>query len=183
MKITDTNIAGVHIVTGDPRGDHRGLFMRLFCEEELKPVIGGRTIKQVNFSRTEAVGAIRGLHYQRKPHAELKMIRCFRGRVFDVAVDLRKDSPTFLQWHAEELSPESAKMMIVPEGCAHGFQVLEPGSELLYLHTEFYAPSSEGGISWNDPALGIRWPLPPTDMSARDRGHPPIAADFKGLDA
>ncbi len=182
MKIEPTKIGGVHVVTGDPRGDHRGLFMRLFCERELKPVVGDRTIKQINFSRTEAVGALRGLHFQNKPHAEMKMVRCVKGRVFDVAVDLRRGSPTFLQWHAEELFVESAKMLVIPEGCAHGFQVLEPGSELLYLHTEFYEPASEGGVAWDDPMLGIAWPLPVTDMSDRDKGHPPMTPAFKGLD-
>jgi dTDP-4-dehydrorhamnose 3,5-epimerase len=182
MKIQDTKIAGVHVVTGEPRGDHRGTFMRLFCENELKPVIGARTIKQINHSRTEAVGAVRGMHFQKKPHAEMKMVRCIKGRVFDVSVDLRRHSPTFLHWHAEELSAENTKMMVIPEGCAHGFQVLEGGSELLYLHTAFYDPSAEGGVAWNDPALGIAWKLAVTDLSERDRAHLPITDDFKGLD-
>lgn len=181
VKIEPTAIAGVHVVTGEPRGDHRGVFMRLFCERELGPVIGDRQIRQSNFSRTEAVGAIRGLHYQRPPRAEMKLVRCMRGRVFDVAVDLRRDSPTFLRWHAEELSPDNAKMLIVPEGCAHGFQVLEPSSEMFYLHTEFYAPEAEGGVRHDDPLLGIDWPLPATDLSDRDRNHPALDDSFKGF--
>ena len=183
MKIAATPIAGVHVLTAEPRGDHRGVFMRLYCETELKLVIGARTIRQVNFSRTETVGAVRGLHYQHPPHAETKLIRCLRGRVFDVAIDLRRHSPTFLRWHAEELSPDTMKTLVVPEGCAHGFQVLEPASELLYLHTEFYAPEAEGGARHDDPALAIAWPLPVADLSERDRNHPLLDRTFEGLTA
>jgi dTDP-4-dehydrorhamnose 3,5-epimerase len=110
-------------------------------------------------------------------------VRCFKGRVWDVAVDLRAGSPTFLQWHAEELSSENARMLVIPEGCAHGFQVLEPGSELLYLHTAFYSPEAEGGVSCNDPRLGITWPLPVADLSHRDSSLPLIAADYSGIAA
>ncbi len=114
------------------------------------------------------------------PHAEMKLVRCLRGRVWDVAVDLRAESPTFLHWHAEELSPDNHRMVVIPEGCAHGFQVLTPDSELLYLHTAFYAPDAEGGVRHDDPALGIRWPLPVTDLSPRDRSHPLIDAGDRG---
>jgi len=122
------------------------------------------------------------LHFQYAPFAEMKLVRCLRGRVFDVAVDLRARSGTFLSWHAEELSKDNYQMMVIPEGCAHGFQVLEPDSELLYLHTAPYAPSSEGGVAFDDSRLAINWPLPPTDISKRDRGFPYIASDFTGLE-
>ena len=181
MNIHPTNIAGVQVVGGIPRRDHRGSFMRLYCERELAPVLGGRVVSQMNFSRTEQTGAVRGLHYQRPPHAEMKLVRCLRGKVWDIAVDLRQGSPTFLRWHAEELTPENCRMLIVPEGCAHGFQVLEPGSEMLYLHTAFYDPSAEGGVNHDDPALGIAWPLPVTDLSERDKSHPAIDALFLGI--
>jgi dTDP-4-dehydrorhamnose 3,5-epimerase len=181
MKMVATNLAGVLRVETAPITDFRGAFARLFCEAELAPVLGDRHIVQINHSRTSAVGAVRGLHFQQAPHAEMKMIRCIRGRVWDVAVDIREQSPTFLQWHAQELSANGAAMLVIPEGCAHGFQVLEPESELLYLHTAFYAPNAEGGLAHDDPRLAIAWPLPISELSERDRRHPPISPQFCGL--
>ena len=181
MKFTRTALAGVVVVETTPVTDHRGAIVRLYCEHELAPVIGARRIVQINHSRTVTAGAVRGMHYQRPPHAEMKLVRCLKGRVWDVAVDVRAGSPTFLQWHAVELAPDNALMLVIPEGCAHGFQVLEPESELLYLHTAFYAPEAEGGISCNDPRLGIPWPLPVADLSQRDASHLPIASDFPGI--
>lgn len=181
MKITRTALAGVAVVETTPVADHRGAIVRLYCERELAPVVGERRIVQINHSRTAMVGAVRGMHFQRPPHAEMKLVRCLKGRVWDVAVDVRAGSPTFLQWHAVELAPDNALMLVIPEGCAHGFQVLAPESELLYLHTAFYAPEAEGGISCNDPRLGIPWPLPVIDLSQRDAGHVPIASDFQGI--
>lgn len=181
MILTSTPLPGVMVVTGRPHIDPRGSFARLFCERELEAIIGNRYIVQINHSRTSTVGAIRGMHFQHAPHAEVKLVRCLKGRVWDVAVDLRADSPTFLKWHAEELAPENARMLVIPEGCAHGFQVLEPESELLYLHTACYTPEAEGGVRHDDPRLGIAWPLPVTDISPRDMGHPPVGPDFSGL--
>lgn len=180
MNTRPTAIAGVVVVETPPFTDARGAFARLFCENELGPVLGSRRIVQINHSRTHAVGAVRGLHYQRAPHAEMKLVRCLRGRVWDVAVDLRAGSSTFRQWHAEELTPGNARMLVVPEGCAHGFQVLEADSELLYLHTARYLPDAEGGVRWDDPDLGIAWPLPVTDLSERDTRHP-ATRNFPGL--
>ncbi|MCC7305687.1 MAG: dTDP-4-dehydrorhamnose 3,5-epimerase family protein [Alphaproteobacteria bacterium] len=181
MNIIDTKIEGVKIVTAMTIGDNRGSFSRWFCPRQLEPLIGDRKIFQINHSMTLQKGSIRGMHYQRPPHSEMKFVRCIRGRVWDVALDVRKNSPTFLQWHAEELSAENARMMVVPEHCAHGFQVLEPGSELLYLHTAFYEPSAEGGVNFSDPLAGIDWPLPAADISARDIALPFLTADFKGV--
>lgn len=181
MTIEPTSISGVVVVETTASQDSRGAFRRLYCEQALAPVIGDRRIVQINHSRTTAVGAIRGMHYQNAPSAEMKLVRCLRGRVWDVALDLRVGSPTFLQWHAEELTPDRARMLVIPEGCAHGFQVLEPDSELLYLHTAFYAPGSEGGVRWDDPAIGIAWPLPVTDLSARDASHPLLERTFSGI--
>jgi dTDP-4-dehydrorhamnose 3,5-epimerase len=161
--------------------DARGAFGRLYCAAEMSGIIGSRHIVQINHSCTAAVGAIRGMHFQHPPHAEMKLIRCLKGRVWDVAVDLRVGSPTFLHWHAEELTSNNARMMVIPEGCAHGFQVLEADSELLYLHTAFYHPASEGGLRHDDPQLGIEWPLPAVDLSSRDLSHPPISQDFPGI--
>lgn len=181
MNLLPSRIAGLAVVETTARADHRGAFMRLFCQQELAPVLGARQIVQINHSRTSQVGAVRGLHFQYPPHAEMKLVRCLRGRVWDVAVDLRAGSPTFLQWHAEELSAGNARMMVIPEGCAHGFQVLEADSELLYLHTAFYTPDVEGAVRYDDPRLDIHWPKSITDLSERDRSHPLLSADFAGI--
>jgi dTDP-4-dehydrorhamnose 3,5-epimerase len=181
MRIRDTRLAGVQVVETDAHGDARGAFARLFCARELAPLLGDAGIVQVNQSRTALPGSVRGLHFQRAPQAEIKFVRCLKGRVWDVAVDLRAGSPTFLQWHAEELSEANARMLVVPQGCAHGFQVLEPDSELLYLHTAYYDAAAEGGVSCTDPRLAIAWPLPIVGLSPRDASHPPITPDFPGL--
>lgn len=181
MKVSPTAIPGVIVVDAAPHTDSRGCFTRLYCGRELAGVIGSRRIVQINHSRTAATGAIRGMHFQHPPHAEMKLVRCLKGRVWDVAVDLRAGSPTFLQWHSEELGPQNTRMLVIPEGCAHGFQVLEPESEMLYLHTAFYVPESEGGARYDDPRIGIRWPLLVTEVSPRDAGHPLIAPDFQGI--
>lgn len=181
MNILDTPVADLKIVESLPHRDNRGAFVRLFCAEELQALLGDRQIAQINHSKTSHAGAVRGLHFQRPPHAEMKMVRCLRGRVWDVAVDLRSGSPTFLHWHAEELAQDVAKMLVIPEGFAHGFQALEPESELLYLHTAFYHPPSEGGLRHDDPRLAIAWPLPPQDLSPRDLAHPLLSADFTAI--
>lgn len=181
MKLERTSIPGVMRVETNYFTDARGAFGRLYCAAELSGIIGSRQIVQINHSCTAAVGAIRGMHFQYPPHAEMKLIRCLKGRVWDVAVDLRVGSPTFLHWHAEELTPNNARLMVIPEGCAHGFQVLEADSELLYLHTAFYHPAAEGGLRHDDPRLGIEWPLPAVDLSARDLSHPLLNQDFPGI--
>lgn len=181
MKMLSTYIDGIFVSETKPFNDHRGTFVRYYCENDLSAAIGERRIVQVSLSRTHVVGAIRGLHFQRQPHSEMKLIRCLKGKVWDVAIDLRAGSSTFMQWHAEELSPENARMMVIPEGCGHGFQVIEEDSELLYLHTAHYAPEFEDGVLFSDPRLNISWPLPVTDLSERDRKHPLIAPDFAGL--
>lgn len=181
MKILTTPLRDVHVAETTPFSDQRGSFARLFCISELTEAFGQRRIVQINHSSTATTGSVRGLHLQRAPHAEMKLVRCLKGRVWDVAVDLRAGSPTFMQWHAEELTPQNGRMMVIPEGCAHGFQVLEDDSELLYLHTAPYAPLAEAGVRFDDPMIGIRWPLPVTELSARDRGHSLLGADFQGF--
>lgn len=183
MKLQATPIAGVYEAQTNPIGDERGRFARLFCAEELAEAHGGRGIVQINHSLTRDVGSIRGLHYQLPPKAEGKWVRCLRGRVFDVAVDLRRGSPTFLEWHAVELDWGGMNAVFIPEGCAHGFQVLEPNSELLYLHTMAYDASLEGAVRFDEPRVGVAWPLQPTTISSRDRSHPYLDAAFEGLDA
>jgi dTDP-4-dehydrorhamnose 3,5-epimerase len=181
MRFHATPISGLFVAETTPFTDERGSFARLFCDQELAEIFGDRKVTQINQSITRSVGAIRGLHFQTAPHAEMKLVRCLEGRVWDVAVDLRKDSPTFLQWHAEELSPSDMKMMVIPEGFAHGFQTLEPNSRLLYLHTASYAPSAEGGVRFDDPMVDIAWPRDPVDLSSRDALHPLLKSGFEGI--
>ena len=139
MIIHPTPIADLVMAKSSAFKDDRGAFARLFCQQELSSVLGGRQIVQINHSCTEAVGAVRGLHFQHAPHAEMKLVRCLKGKVWDVAVDLRPQSPSYKRWYAQVLSPQNAHMMVIPEGFAHGFQVLEAGSELLYLHHQLQA--------------------------------------------
>ncbi len=176
-----TPIADLVVAESKAFKDDRGAFVRFFCEQELSPVIGHRKIVQINHSCTESVGAVRGFHFQHAPHAEMKLVRCLKGKVWDVAVDLRPQSPCYKRWYAQELSPQNSCMMVIPEGFAHGFQVLEPGSELLYFHTAFYKPEAERGLRYDDPELGIAWPLPVTDISVRDSSHAYIDSSFRGI--
>jgi dTDP-4-dehydrorhamnose 3,5-epimerase len=173
-ELSHTPIHGVFELHAQPFADHRGAFLNAFRAQELAFMSswGDRSVAQVNLSRTEAVGTIRGLHLQAQPHSEAKLVRCLRGRVWDVALDLRKDSPTYGHWHPVELSPEQGNALLIPEGCAHGFQVLEPASELLYLHSGAWEPEAETGVRWDDPQLAIAWPLSATDLSDRDRNLP-----------
>jgi dTDP-4-dehydrorhamnose 3,5-epimerase len=177
----DTPFHGLKVIQRHPRKDSRGQFTRVFCSEELSAA-GWRTpVMQINHSLTSEIGSVRGLHYQKPPKAEKKMLLCLRGRVWDVVVDLRSSSKTFLSWHAEELSADNNKAILIPEGFAHGFQVLEKESELLYLHSEQYAPQLEDGLSPLDPRLSISWPLPIAEMSDRDRGLPVLTDKYKGV--
>lgn len=169
-----TPIPGVQVLVGEPFIDHRGSFLNAYRAQEplFAKAWGDRSIAQVNISRTETLGAIRGLHLQSPPHSEAKLVRCLRGCVWDVAVDLRPRSPTYGHWHAVELSPGAANALLIPEGCAHGFQVLEPGSELLYLHSGAWVPEAETGVRFDDPELFIHWPLTPPVLSERDLALP-----------
>ncbi len=181
MKTSLLTISGAAVVDAEPFIDSRGIFSRWFCEKELESLLGSRQIVNVNFSRTEKEGAIRGMHFQYPPKAEMKLIRCLNGKVFDVMVDLRKDSPTFLQWYGEILTPENMKMVVIPEGVAHGFQTLEEQSEMLYLHTEFYSKEHDSGIRYDDPVIGIKWPIPVVEISEKDQAYPLLDAAFEGI--
>ena len=176
-----TPLHGLKVIQRHSRKDSRGQFTRAFCSEELSTAGWTTPVMQINHSRTNAVGSVRGLHYQKPPKAEKKMVLCLRGRVWDVAVDLRPSSATFLSWHAEELSAENSRALLIPEGFAHGFQVLEKESELLYLHSEQYSPQHEDGLSPMDPRLSIPWPLAIGEMSERDRGFPFLSDKTKGV--
>lgn len=171
MKKTPLELNGLYLLETEPFKDHRGQFARLFCARELAEIGLDKPIAQINHSLTRAKGAVRGMHFQLPPHAEVKIVRCLRGTCFDVAVDLREDSPTFLRWHGEILTGENNRSLLIPEGFAHGFQSLEPDTELLYFHTEFYTPDSESGVRYDDPAIGIEWPLPVCDISEKDKSH------------
>ncbi|MGB7563240.1 MAG: dTDP-4-dehydrorhamnose 3,5-epimerase family protein [Prochlorococcaceae cyanobacterium] len=171
-QIHPTALAGVLEVVSEPFRDARGSFLNAFRLEEWRAIWGERAIAQVNLSRSDVVGTIRGLHLQQPPHGEAKLVRCLRGRVWDVAVDLRAGSASRGCWAAVELSPQRGNALFIPEGHAHGFQVLEAGSELLYLHSGAYRPSAEGGVRWNDPELAIPWPLPNGIASVRDLNLP-----------
>ena len=181
VNVIQTPIPGAVVVETQTHADSRGAFTRLYCARSLADVIGPRQILQINHSRTVRAGAVRGMHFQHPPHAEMKLVRCVRGRVWDVVVDLRAGSPTFLQWHAQELDMESARMFVIPEGCAHGFQALDPDTELVYLHTAFYTPSAEAGLRHDDPKLQIRWPMEAVELSPRDRSHALLPDDFAGI--
>lgn len=177
--ILSAAIPGVVELVGQPFRDQRGTFMNAFRSHDdvFMTAWGDRQIAQVNISQNKIEGTIRGLHLQCSPYSEAKLVRCLNGRVWDVAVDLRKGSTTYGQWHGVELSPERGNALLIPEGCAHGFQVLDAGSELLYLHSGAWVPQSETGIRYNDPQLAIAWPLPPQGLSERDRNLPLLDSD------
>jgi dTDP-4-dehydrorhamnose 3,5-epimerase len=177
--INELQISGLVLIQRKRLGDDRGYLERLFCAREMSEAGWHHPIAQINVTRTSRQGAVRGMHFQYPPRAEKKIVICIRGQVFDVAVDLRKGSPTYLKWHGEILSPEQSNAMLIPEGLAHGFQALAPDVEMLYFHSEFYAPEFEAGIRPNDPALNILWPLKISDMSDRDRSHPLIKETFE----
>ncbi|MBB6341068.1 dTDP-4-dehydrorhamnose 3,5-epimerase [Pseudomonas fluvialis] len=161
--------------------DERGRFARLFCEGTLSALGQTVHIRQINHSRTALRGAVRGLHFQFPPHAEHKLITCLRGSVWDVAVDIRRDSPTFLCWHAELLEAGDGRSLLLPPGFAHGFQAMSEDAELLYLHSADYDPSHEGGLRPTDPRLAIDWPLPVQQLSARDSQHMLLDESFQGV--
>jgi dTDP-4-dehydrorhamnose 3,5-epimerase len=182
FAIEDTGLAGLRVIARQATADRRGWFERLFCSEELAAAAGERFAPaQINRSCTLVRGAVRGMHFQYPPHAEVKLVSCLQGEVFDVAVDLRIGSPTFLRWFGVRLSAENRASLLIPRGFAHGFQALEERCELLYLHSAAYAPAHEGGIRPDDPRIAIAWPLPIADMSERDAAHALLGAGFAGV--
>jgi dTDP-4-dehydrorhamnose 3,5-epimerase len=181
MKFTPVPLSGAYTVAPEVRTDQRGAFYRFFCKEEFGHIGHKAEWLQLNHSFTIKTGTVRGMHFQLPPHTEIKLVRCIAGRVFDVIVDIRSGSPTFLQWFGAELSAENRLMMYIPEGFAHGFQTLTPDCELIYHHSACYVAGSEGGLRWDDPALGIQWPLPLALISDRDRQHPLLTPRFTGI--
>jgi dTDP-4-dehydrorhamnose 3,5-epimerase len=181
FDILDTPLHGLKLIQRNPIGDQRGYLERMFCEEEMRSMIPGKGIVQINHTLTNKRGTVRGLHFQYPPHAEIKIVNCLRGEVFDVAVDLRQGSPTFLHWHAEILSANNHRTLLIPEGFAHGFQTLTEDCELLYFHTAAYRRGAEGGLNAQDPRLDIRWPETVIELSSRDAAHPFVTAAFVGV--
>lgn len=181
MIFEPTPLPGAFVVIPEPIRDERGGFARTFCTHEFEKIGFTGSIAQINQSFTAAQGTVRGLHYQLPPHAETKLVRCLRGSAYDVIVDIRSGSPTFLQWFTCTLTPHNMLAMYIPKGFAHGFQALEDNTELLYLHSTHYSPGHEGGLRHDDPALQIPWPLPVTVVSDRDRKHYVISKEFAGV--
>lgn len=179
----DLPLTGLKLIQRQRLGDQRGFLARMFCSEDLAEEGWTKPIAQINHSYTAKQGTVRGLHFQREPYAEMKLVSCIHGEVWDVAVDLRVDSPTFLHWHAEVLSADNGFAFLIPEGFAHGFQALTDDVELLYCHSAAYVAQAEGGLHPKDPCLGIAWPLDIAELSLRDAMHALITADFEGVRA
>ena len=175
MRFEAMDLAGAFLVGLSPVTDARGWFARTYCEREFaEHGLDGKFV-QCNLSHNASRGTLRGMHFQRDPRPEIKLVRCIRGAVYDVVIDLRRDSPTYLRWAGAELSADNALAMYVPAGFAHGFQTLEDNTDVWYQMGEFYAPELAAGVRWDDPAFGIQWPLSDPILSERDRAYP----DFK----
>jgi dTDP-4-dehydrorhamnose 3,5-epimerase len=176
-----TLLEGCYTIDLEPSADDRGWFARTWCKEEFLKIGHQKEWLQLNHSFTKNRGTIRGMHFQLSPFTEIKLVRCIAGAVFDVVVDLRKNSTTFLQYVGVELSAENKKMIYIPGGFAHGFQALANDTELIYHHTAMYTPGAEGGIKYDDPLINIEWPLPAGSVSLRDNSFPLLTKNFKGL--
>ena len=181
FEATSTEFDGLMSVRRKPAGDSRGFFSRFFCADEFRELGFQGPVAQINHTLTERRGTVRGLHFQRPPHGEIKVVSCLRGEVFDVAVDLRVESPTFLRWHGEVLSADNQRSLYIPQGFAHGFQTLTDACELVYLHSAAHAPAAEGALNAIDPKLRIEWPLTISARSDRDLRHPMLTDAFAGL--
>lgn len=172
MKFTETKLKGAFIIAPDLIQDERGFFARTFCRREFEEHGLNPDLVQCNISFNKVKGTLRGMHYQAAPHAEAKLVRCTAGAIYDVIIDLRPTSSTLKQWFSVELTAENHQSLYVPEGFAHGYQTLQPDTEILYQVSEFYHPPSEQGVSWNDPAFRIKWPLPAAVVSKKDSSYP-----------
>ena len=182
FEIQKTSLDSVHLIKRKPIIDRRGSLERFFCSTELSVLLSRREIKQINHTVTKPKGTVRGLHFQYPPHGETKLVTCIKGEVFDVVVDVREGSPTFLDYYSRILSEDNHETLHIPEGFAHGFQSLVDNCEMLYFHTNEYASQAEGGLNALDPALQINWPLSIAEMSDRDRGHPVSGIGFQGVE-
>jgi len=174
MIFQKVQLAGAYVIDLDRIEDDRGFFARAWCQREFEQQGLESRLVQCNLSQNHSAGTLRGMHYQVNPYKETKLVRCVKGRIFDVIIDLRADSPTYLQWFGVELSADNHRALYVPEGFAHGYQTLEANTEVFYQVSEFYSPGSEQGLRWDDRAIAIDWPLAPTIISEKDRNY----ADF-----
>jgi dTDP-4-dehydrorhamnose 3,5-epimerase len=181
MIFKEVGLDSAYLIELNTLGDSRGWFARTYCKNEFMKIHHQNEWVQFNHSFTQKKGSIRGMHFQIKPYKEIKLIRCISGAVFDVIVDLRKESTTFLQWKGVVLSAENKLSIYIPEGFAHGFQTLSDNTELIYQHSEFYKPDYEAGILYNDPLINISWPETITNISERDKNHPLLDNHFKGI--
>lgn len=181
FTIQGTPLPHVKIVERHSIADLRGYLVRLFCAEELTEAGWQTPVAQINYTLTRKKGTVRGMHYQMPPNMEMKLINCLKGKIWDVAVDLREGSSTFLRWHGEELSENNCKGMLIPEGYAHGFQTLTDNVELLYLHSTNHAPRTESGVNPKDPNLSIVWPLAISELSVQDADRALLGSDFQGI--
>jgi dTDP-4-dehydrorhamnose 3,5-epimerase len=182
VKFHSTPLADVRLIELEKRGDDRGFFARFYCENEFGSAGLATRFVQVNNSLSAKAGTLRGMHYQLAPAAEVKVVRCIRGALYDVVIDIRPDSPTFGRWFGAELNADNRLMMYVPRGFAHGLITLTDDTEILYLVSDFYSPENERGIRWDDPQFNIKWPLPCTEISQKDASWPDFNAEFHGLE-
>jgi dTDP-4-dehydrorhamnose 3,5-epimerase len=181
MIFKETKLQGAYVIEFAPIEDERGFFGRAFCRNEYEKYGLNPRIVQCNISFNKRRETLRGMHYQAKPHEEARLVRCTRGRIYDVILDLRGESPSFKQWVAVELTAENRRMLYIPEGFAHGFQTLENETEVFYQMSEFYAPEHARGVRWNDPAFGIQWPAEQPILSVRDRSFPDFSSQHAKL--
>ncbi len=180
MKFTETKLKGSFIIDIEEKTDQRGFFARSFCTREFSEHGLEAAIVQSNLSLNHRKGTLRGMHFQRSPHEEVKLVRCTHGAIFDVMVDLRPESPTYLQWVGEELTEENHRMLYIPKRFGHGFQALTDRAEVMYMVTQFYAPNHASGLPYNDPAFNITWPLPVSAISDADASWPPYTIPIFG---
>jgi len=181
MQFTPLSLQDAYMIELEPRGDERGRFTRLFCAKELAEIGHVKPIVNVNHSYTQKAGTIRGMHFQYPPDCEVKIVKCLRGTIWDCIVDIRKGSPTFLQWTGIELTESNHRMIYIPEGFAHGFQTLTDDVEIVYFVSNFYAPNNEAGLRYDDPRLNIAWPKNVTEVSAKDGVHPLLSDAFESM--
>lgn len=181
LTIIELPLEGLRRIERQRLDDARGFLARLFCADELRSAGWRAPVAQINHTSTTRRGSVRGLHFQRPPYAEMKLVICIRGEVWDVAIDLRRNSPTFLRWHGEQLSAANNRALLIPEGFAHGFQALSDDTELIYCHSTAYAPDAERGLNVSDPRLAITWPLAVAELSARDARLPTVDEIFPGV--
>jgi dTDP-4-dehydrorhamnose 3,5-epimerase len=176
VRFSETPIASAWMMELEARQDSRGFFARAWCRREFDALGLTSAFAQANLSCTRRAGTVRGLHYQMAPFREAKLVRCTRGAIFDVIVDLRRESLSYLKWFGAPLTADNRRQLYVPEGCAHGYQTLEDDTEVLYQCSEFYTPEAERGVRWDDPAFRIAWPLPVAEVSDKDRAWPDFVA-------